>query len=204
MDTVQRESSYKRTLELGYIFALIFIILLAYFSKRYENTAPLPKRIVISENFLVEDIPITKQGIPRKRPPRPQAIIPVTEEVVPEDEIIEDLDILSVNSSEGRSGFSSGEGFSVEILPRPLAEVFPEFPKEAIEAGSDGVVLLHLLINETGSVSEIVVLENTTGSVLCAVAAKNAARRNKFIPAQKSGKNVAMWIEKSYVFKAPK
>lgn len=204
MDTAKRESDYKRALELGYIFALLIIILLSFCFKRFEVSVKTQNRITIDEKFLVEDIPITRQGIPRKRPQRPQIIIPVSEDVVPEDELIEDIDILPFNSKIGRPGEKGGEGVTAEVLPRPIAEVFPAFPKAALESGAEGTVSLHLLIDEMGHVAEVVLLENTTGNLHCVTAAKRAAKRNKFIPAQKSGKNVAMWIVKNYVFKAPK
>jgi len=204
LDTVQRESQYQKTLELGYIIALLLVIILVHISKRYEVTVPPVPHRVVPDHFIVEEIPSTRQGIPTRRPARPEVIIPVTEDVLPEDEKIELSDLSNFARPGGYPGAASNESSSPDVLPRPIAEVFPEFPREALKAGAEGKVLLHLLVTEFGSVSEITVLENTTGNTECVVAAKKAAKRNKFIPAQKSGKNVAMWIEKSYIFKAPK
>lgn len=204
LDTIQRESQYKKTLELGYIIALLLVIILLHLSKRYEVTIPLITHHVNQDHFIVEEIPSTRQGMPTRRPARPEVIIPVTEDVLPEDETIELRDLSNFTQPGGYPGAASGESTTPDVLPRPIAEVFPEFPREALKAGAEGKVLLHLLVSESGSVSEIVVLENTTGNTECVVAAKKAAKRNKFIPAQKSGKNVSMWIEKSYIFKAPK
>jgi len=196
--------NYRKRIELGFIFSLILIILIFLFSKHYKVVPPTNTRMAIISDFVVEDIPVTRQGIPRQRPQRPEIIIPVEDEVIPEDEVIEDFDFSVFEGKDGPPGLPGGEGFIVEVLPRPIAEVFPEYPKEDLKNKIEGVVTLRLFIDNRGFVKDVIVMENTTGSQRCARAAKEAAYKNRFIPARSNNNNVPIWISKRYTFSAPK
>lgn len=204
MPSQKNDKNYQTRLELGFIISLLIVILLFVLSKRYNvsyESMGLPK---IAFDFLVENVPETRQGIPRKRPKRPDVIIPVEDEVVPEDETIEDFEFSLFDGPEGPPQYPEGEGFSAEILPRPIAEVIPEFPKEDLKNKVEGVVSLHIYVNSKGKVEKVIILENTTGSTRCADAAKKAAFKNRFIPAKMKQKSIGMWIIKKYTFSVPK
>jgi len=188
-------------MELGYILTLIIIILLFMFNKRFEVPASRPIYVDLTQNFQVETIPATRQGRPQQRPIRPEVIIPVDDAVPIEDEVIEDFD-FSDYIGDG-TGIQAGEELAIEILPRPITEVFPEYPEEDLKNRVQGIVTLQLFINEKGIVEEVVLLENTTGSERCVAAAKKAALKNRFSPARQKGKPIALWIKKSYTFSTP-
>lgn len=196
--------NYKKNMERAFIVALSICILFFIISKRNKTQSPRKHNPSIISEFIVENIPVTRQGVPRKKPERPQVIIPVSDDVIPEDEIIEEADLIFQQGKEGPTGLPTGEGFSVEALPRPIAEVFPEYPIEDLENRVEGTVTLHLHVSASGIVKKVIVLKNSTGSPRCAAAAKTAAQKSRFIPAKQNGKNISMWITKKYTFSAPK
>jgi len=59
---------------------------------------------------------------------------------------------------------------------------------------------LHLHIDKSGQVINVVILENTTESTRCANAAKEAARKGRYIPAKKNGEPTDLWITRTYTF----
>ena len=147
----------------------------------------------------VEDIPITRQGTPRKPPPRPVVPIPSEDDLIPDDVTIEDTELTYESFS-----LSSGSGVPLGQInifqPRPIFEVIPEYSEDLQKKGIEGAVKLHLHIDRTGRVINVVVLENTTGSSVCANAAKEAALKGRYIPAKKDGKPTDLWISRTYTF----
>lgn len=147
----------------------------------------------------IEDIPITRQGRFRPPPPRPVVPIPSEEEDIPEDETI----IAMESNADYFNTFDdqmSGFAIIAAVPARLITEVIPEYPKEDYHRGITGVVKLHIHINERGDVVEVVVLENTTKSELCAEAAKVAAMKCRYQPARKGRENVSSWMSRSIRF----
>ncbi|RMF58816.1 MAG: TonB family protein, partial [Calditrichaeota bacterium] len=66
--------------------------------------------------------------------------------------------------------------------------------------GVHGVVKLSIHVDEKGRVTEVVVVENTTGSEKCAQAAVDAAYGSRFYPAKEGNKAVSFWISQPYRF----
>lgn len=196
-----QDLKYHKRMELGYILTLIIVITIFVLNKRFDTPVSRPKFVDLTQNFQVETIPATRQGKPQQRPSRPEVIIPVDDSVPIEDEIIEDFD-FSNRMGDGTGG-SVGEELVIEILPRPIAEVFPEYPEEDLKNQVQGIVVLQLYISEKGIVEEVVLLENTTGSERCVTAAKKAAFKNRFSPARQKGRAIALWIKKTYTFSTP-
>jgi len=62
-------------------------------------------------------------------------------------------------------------------LLEPIAKQKPEFPKEAIDHGIQGHVMLQLLISETGDVEQVEVI---SGDPILAKAAVEAAKNWKY------------------------
>ena len=60
--------------------------------------------------------------------------------------------------------------------------------------------LLNLFIDLHGKVTEVVVMNNTTGSDACAKEAVKAARASRFLPAQQAGSRVGTWTVREYGF----
>ncbi|MBN1351304.1 energy transducer TonB [candidate division KSB1 bacterium] len=195
--------NYKRNLEKGFIGSLIIITSIFIISKRisYQNASGSRKNVPA---FTVENIPKTRQNRTPKKPERPAIPIPVESEAIPDDATIEPTNLsfdFDIGEPPGWAGAGNDEP---DIPPRPIAEVFPEYPEEELKNGIQGIVKLYLQVDTDGKVIEIVVLENTTASKRCEKAARQAAFKSRFFPARKNNIAVAAWIIKSYSFFAAK
>lgn len=196
--------NYRRNIEKGIILSLLITISIFFLSKRFSiNYLSGSKKAV--PTIFVEDIPKTYQkSIPRKRPERPAMPIPVESESIPEDATIEPTELNFAQDFGDPFAGQNLAGEEPDVLPRPIAEVFPEYPEEDLKKGIEGIVKLFLHVDSHGNVIETVVLQNTTGSKRCEAAASRAAMRSRFIPAQKKDKAVTAWISKIYTFSASK
>jgi TonB family protein len=189
---------YQIILEKSTALALVLVIILFVLFPKIK----VGKTIMvegIGTVLTVEDIPITRQGTPRKPPPRPVVPIPSEDDLIPDDVTIEDTELTYESFS-----LSSGTGVPLGQInifqPRPIFEVIPEYSEDLQKKGIEGAVKLHLHIDRTGRVINVVVLENTTGSSVCANAAKEAALKGRYIPAKKDGKPTDLWISRTYTF----
>jgi TonB family protein len=189
---------YQIILEKSTALALVLVIILFVLFPKIK----VGKTIMvegIGTVLTVEDIPITRQGTPRKPPPRPVVPIPSEDDLIPDDVTIEDTELTYESFS-----LSSGSGVPLGQInifqPRPIFEVIPEYSEDLQKKGIEGAVKLHLHIDRTGRVINVVVLENTTGSSVCANAAKEAALKGRYIPAKKDGKPTDLWISRTYTF----
>lgn len=190
---------YQLNLEKASILALLLVILLFILFPKIRINNPV-EREGTGTALTVEDIPITRQASPRKPPPRPVVPIPSEDELFPEDITIQDTELTfeTYSSLEG-SGRRALEQFDV-IQPRPVFEVIPEYSEELQKKGIEGRVKLHLHVDKTGQVINVVILENTTESTLCANAAKEAAMKGRYIPAKRNGEPTDLWITRTYTF----
>ena len=191
---------YQKTIKKSLLISLILIIFIFHLFPKFESQQHEQEIVYI--NILVQDIPITSQGVFRPPPPKPAVPIPSEDETIPFDETIEETDLnfdivpLSMN---GYHGIGSA------IVPaRPLTLAFPEYPEEDIKNKISGIVKLHVNVNKRGKVVEIVVLENTTNSKRCAKAAKKATYKCKYIPAKKGNNFVDSWTIRLVKFDIPK
>lgn len=76
----------------------------------------------------------------------------------------------------------------------------PHYPAESLAAKHEGKVDLSFLVNTSGVVEEAKIIE-TSGHDLLDVAARDAIKLCKFVPAQKDGKDVIAWAKVQYVWK---
>ena len=193
---------YRINIEMSLILSLVLLIILLIVFPTYKFNSIKNKEVRI--NILVEDIPITKQGIYRPPPPKPAVPIPSEDESIPEDETIEEtylnFDVKPLASSGNYEGF----GNSAYRPPRPISEVIPEYPKEDYKNGVTGVVKLHVKVNSSGRVVEVVVLENTTNSRRCATAAQKAAYQCRYIPGYNGSDPIVCWTTRLITFSIPR
>lgn len=103
------------------------------------------------------------------------------------------------NGGTGSSAGSGGGSIPVDEMPRLLKKVEPEYPRIARLTGVEGVVVLSLLVNESGHVTDTQILKSL-GNTGCDEAAATAARQWRFAPAIKDGRSVAMWIRVPILF----
>ena len=200
---VNREAEYREeriyTLRLLRSLALTLVLLIVLFQAwkrmpQIQRPVALPKEEVY---FAVEEVPVTRQGVRKPPPPRPVVPIPTEEPTVPEDLTIEETDLKPEASL---AKLPDGDGLAAIVPPRPVAEVFPEYPEKERKRGVQGEVELAMLVDEHGVVQNVQVVRNTTGSKLCAQAAVKAAYQTRFLPARKKNQFVAVWIRKTYKF----
>ncbi len=83
------------------------------------------------------------------------------------------------------------EEYLVSEMPSVLSEVRPVYPKEARAQQLEGPVVMNILIDETGKVRQVTVVE---GDELFRPGAMEAMKKFKFKPAQVDGKPVAVKI----------
>lgn len=168
------------------------------------------------EHVLIEEVQQTRQSQREPPPPAPMVPIPVPNDVVLPEEIVEfELPTLAAKDpGQGEDPIQS-EGDTEDIpafvpvadeKPRPLRYVEPEFPKEASKRKIKAQVDVRVIVNQQGQVTdlEIVALKllNDAGSVLEQVeqlgygieeAALDAARRWRFRPAKFRGRTVSTY-----------
>jgi TonB family protein len=189
---------YQLQLERATVIALVLVILIFLVFPKIKISNPIEIE-GIGTALTVEDIPITSQGSPHKPPPRPVIPIPSEDDLFPDDVTIEDTELtFELYSTSPGSGIGA-EQFNI-FQPRPIFEVIPEYSEDLQKKGIEGVVKLHLHIDETGKVVKVIVLENTTNSNACADAAKAAALKGRYIPAKRDGKPTDLWIARTYTF----
>lgn len=98
------------------------------------------------------------------------------------------------------------EGDLVELTPDVIKPVLvkkvePEYPRVAMQKKIEGTVILQLLVNEDGQVSDVQVLRTAGGSGGLNEAAVSAVRQWTFRPAVKAGKRVKVRVTYPIVFK---
>ncbi len=197
------KKNYVRNRDIATIAALMLVILLMRLSNEVEVISRAPK--IPTRLVTVENIPKTLHSRRKPPPARPAVPIPTDEETIPEDLTLEPIDpTFFIESDDDGGGGEGDRGLGAPTLtpPRPIAWVIPEFPASEKKRGVNGEVKLSLEIAPTGRVLQAVVLENTTGSALCAQAAVKAALASRYIPAKEDGKPVTYWHTQVYRFGA--
>jgi len=84
------------------------------------------------------------------------------------------------------------EGQPYDQRPLPTNAPQPVYPQFARDAGIKGRVVLHVLVDETGRVKRVVVVQSVTGLDEAAI---DAAKTWTFAPALKNRHPVAAWYE---------
>ncbi len=190
----------KKSKELFYkalVVSLTLVILLFQAFKRLDLFVAEPIELSASDLIFIEDVPITRQEIKQPPPPRPVVPIPTDDPSIPEDLTIEEteLDLLPLPpiAALGSAGVSI-------TPPRPIAEVFPEYPSSEKKRGIEGEIELALLVDEDGMVQNVQTVKNSTSSEACERSAVQAAYQTRFIPAKRKNIKVSVWIHKIYKF----
>ena len=88
----------------------------------------------------------------------------------------------------------------VDTLPRAIVQTPPLYPYSARQSGTEGHVVLSLVVTEEGAVTNIEVVESHPGT-LFVQGAKDAAARWRFEPARRGGEPVAVRVEVPLEFK---
>jgi TonB family protein len=186
------ETQFRLRFRIALILSLSLCIAVFYFFPRFGSIST-PKKQAIRITIQVSEIPPTHQPLAKRpaRPPVPEKGIPVVGE---EAEFPEDLPLSHLAGETLTIGQAAGK--PVEIPARPLLDVYPDISTTSCK----GVVRLLLLVNRTGKIEAVEVLENTTGSQKCLSLAIQAARRSRWLPARINQQPVDSWVTKTYKF----
>jgi TonB family protein len=196
-----RDFLYIHRIQSTLIVTLLSLIILFMFGpKRFKSKpAEIPS---ISIKIKVEEIPATKQIVRRGRniPVKPAIPIPVEDPRVPEDAVIDETTIQwdAGDSPLGMSGLTIAQADT--IPPRPILQVMPEYPESDRKRKISGKVRLEVKVGPSGSVEQVVVTKNSTGSILCEQAAIQAAYQSKYSPGKKGDETLTMWTSCEYGF----
>ncbi len=90
-----------------------------------------------------------------------------------------------------------GEYVFVEELPEAEVKVPPEYPKAALDAGIDGMVLVQALVGADGRVKDTKIVKSIPALDEAALA---CVRQWVFKPARAKGKPVAVWVAVPVMF----
>ena len=89
---------------------------------------------------------------------------------------------------------------SVDTAPKVMKRSPVVYPELARRQGINGFVLMNVLINETGNVEDVEIVESKPEEVFD-LKANDTIRRWKFEPATYNGKKVKVWAMQKIVFK---
>ncbi|HBD42815.1 MAG: energy transducer TonB [Rhodothermaeota bacterium MED-G64] len=194
--------------QLGLIIALVIFIA----AVRFEFRSSPPDEIVLNEQEIVEMEEIIQTRQMETPPPPPRPPVPVE---VPNDEIIEDIDInidadLSLDGplnlppppppAEDEEDFFT----VVENMPELIGGLAGlqssiTYPEMARKAGIEGRVFLQFIVNERGEVENPRVIRGIGGG--CDEEALKAIQKAKFKPGLQRGRPVRVQYNLPVVFK---
>ncbi len=198
---------YKKALELGYIGALV-LILIVFMAFRQVNVESEEITAEIPE-IKVEEIPPTEQ-IKRPPPPaRPAVPIPTENEDIPEDETIEpteiDLSEIPPPPPPPQTDESANIFVAYDEPPMPIGgfEAIQrklKYPDIARKAGIEGKVIVNVLVDVDGRVVDAKILKSL-GHSGCDEAAIEAIKSVRWKPAKQRDRPVKVWVGIPVIFK---
>ena len=193
---------------------LLMGLLIVLFLSNVIVSIPLrsnpPEEIVLNEQEIVEMEEIIQTRQMETPPPPPRPPVPVE---VPNDEIIEDIDI-NIDADLSLDGpltlppppEEPEEDFFVVVEKMPeliggLAELQRgiQYPEMARKAGIEGRVFVQFIVNERGEVENPRVIRGIGGG--CDEEALKAIQNAKFIPGLQRGRPVRVQYNLPIVFK---
>lgn len=151
----------------------------------------------------------TKQRARPKKPPPPKAPPPpprlrLTDTPEPERRLtrlrMPEIDIPATAGGgpflgQWNPGDAAAEGEAV-----PIVRIDPQWPRQALEEGTEGLVRVEVLIGTDGATKDVRVLESTPGRLFVRNALR-AVRRWKFKPRIVDGVPVERWATTTIEFK---
>jgi protein TonB len=194
--------------QLGLIIALVIFIA----AVRFEFRSAPPEEIVLNEQEIVEMEEIIQTRQMETPPPPPRPPVPVE---VPNDEIIEDVDI-NIDADLALDGplnlppppppAEEEEDFFtvVENMPELIGglaglQASITYPEMARKAGIEGRVFLQFIVNERGEVENPRVIRGIGGG--CDEEALKAIQKASFKPGLQRGRPVRVQYNLPVVFK---
>jgi TonB family protein len=189
-----------------------FIITRSFTYEKAEKTETPPPVVLLVENIPQTINRVVTQSAP-STPYRTAAEPVPVDDILPDEVTIEDtrLDPSAVPDIPVMAGIAGDavreeenrvfESFAVEEPPERTSSVVPEYPSIAARAGIGGTVTLKVLVNATGAIDSIAVLD---GPDILRAAAVDAARATTFKPARHNNRAVSCWVILPFRFTVPR
>jgi protein TonB len=92
------------------------------------------------------------------------------------------------------------DGVTQRAIPRGGYQYRPSYPGRARSLGIQGTTVLHVLVSDTGRVSDVIV-KQSAGHPDLDQAATDAVRRWRFEPARRGTEPVEMWVQLPFEFR---
>ncbi|MEW5875479.1 MAG: TonB family protein [Candidatus Zixiibacteriota bacterium] len=83
---------------------------------------------------------------------------------------------------------------AVEEMPEEIEHTYPEYPEKAVVAGASGTVWVQALVDSKGIVVEARILKSSGTNYGFEESALRAAYKNRYRPAMREGRPVAVWV----------
>jgi protein TonB len=90
------------------------------------------------------------------------------------------------------------EFYHVEIKPKLVKSVTPDYPEIARKASIEGTVFIKMMVGKSGKVESVEILK---GPEIFHEAATNAAMQFEFTPAIQNDRPVKVWVGQGIVFR---
>ncbi len=157
-----------------------------------KYTPPPPK---VQKKKIVEKKPIRKIPLPDPTPDEPEPIREPEPEIEP-DPIPDDVDVvLGEPELPPASGpLLAGVGGVSNPIPIEEYHIQPEYPELARQARLEGNVLMQVVIEKDGTVSEPKILRVDKPNLGFEAAAQEAVLQWRYEPAKQNGKPVAVFL----------
>ena len=107
--------------------------------------------------------------------------------------------VALISASDGKDSIEVYDVYGVDEPPEPIVYVQPEYPKEALDKGIEGKVLVEAVIDENGNVIDARI--KYSDNEIFNEAALAAMRKMKFKPAKRNGKPVKVRVIQPFTFK---
>jgi len=189
-----------RVLEIAFLCSLLLLSSLFYSFKKFDHNTKLI--VPIPTMFIVENIPVTKPPVKINRPELPK--FPVASQ---DDEFCEeipvnygDIDIEKLLASSNAPIGDEEEIYYFETVskkPELIVKAQPIYPELARKSGTEGMVVVQILIDKKGDVEKAEIYKSVP---MLDLAALDAAKRCKFKPAMQRDKYVKVWMAIPFKF----
>lgn len=168
------------------------------------------------EEVTLDPIAPPEEPVEEKPPEQMSEIITVPDWVEVEEELVE-MPIAEAVEQVASGGVPGGTGTDAtgspgqapaaaapagsayDERPRVLKKVDPEYPQLAKMTGVEGIVVLAVLIDESGNIEDIEVVKSL-GNTGCDEAAVEAVKQWQFAPATRQGKPIAARVTLPVLF----
>ncbi len=204
--------NYRKAFELALVVSLLVTIVLF---QGFRGIGIRERRVEAKPiEIRVEDIPVTQQFKRPPPPPRPSVPIPTESEDVPEDVTIQstELDLSELPPPppppESQSGdIESGYVFvpydEAPQLIGGMASIrrYLVYPELARKAGIEGVVMIGVLIDESGKPIKTQILKASGAHIGFEEAAATAVMHTRWKPAKQRDRPVKVWVSIPIRFK---